>query len=238
MNFQDLHELLRQEIQRRIERGSLTGTGLARQAGFRQAHISNFLHRRRALSLEGLDRVMAAQSLGIEQILPLELNAGEVAAEMRAPVDTIPVVSATAAMDEAVIRPEQVIETLQIAASRLDDNRSRTTPRQAGWQRFVAIRADAQQSGAMEPVIGTGALVVLDRHYNSLAPYRAQQRTMYAVRCGAGLVLRYLEFDDGKLILRPLSQAFPVQLLGLGSHESPADYIVGRVCLVDRRAHV
>jgi hypothetical protein len=54
----------------------------------------------------------------------------------------------------------------------------------------------------------------------------------YAVRCGAGLVLRFVEFDDGRLILRPLSLAFPVQLLALGSHETPADFIVGRVCLV------
>jgi hypothetical protein len=54
----------------------------------------------------------------------------------------------------------------------------------------------------------------------------------YAVRCGTGLVFRYLEFDDGRLILRPLSLAFPVQLLALESHETPADYIVGRVCLV------
>jgi hypothetical protein len=84
----------------------------------------------------------------------------------------------------------------------------------------------------MDPMIAAGTIVVLDRHYNSLAPYRAHQRTLYAVRCGAGLVLRFVEFDDGRLILRPLSLAFPVQLLALESHEAPADYIVGRVCLV------
>ena len=68
MNFQDLHELLRLELLRRIELGSLTGTSLARQSGFRQAHISNFLNRKRSLSLDGLDRVLAAQNLSIEQI--------------------------------------------------------------------------------------------------------------------------------------------------------------------------
>jgi len=34
MNFQDLHELLRLEVLRRIESGDLTGTRLAGQAGF------------------------------------------------------------------------------------------------------------------------------------------------------------------------------------------------------------
>ena len=71
MNFQDLHELLRLELLRRIDLGSLTGTGLARQAGFRQAHISNFLNRKRSLSLGGLDRVLAAQNLTVDQIMPL-----------------------------------------------------------------------------------------------------------------------------------------------------------------------
>jgi hypothetical protein len=54
----------------------------------------------------------------------------------------------------------------------------------------------------------------------------------YAVRYGTGLVLRYVEFDGGRLILRPLSPTFPVQLLALGPQETPANYIVGRVCLV------
>src|ERR1700688_3572637 len=75
MNFQDLHELLRVELLRRIDRGLLTGSRLAQQAGFQQAHISNFLNRKRALSLEGLDRVLASQKLSVEHILPLDLNA-------------------------------------------------------------------------------------------------------------------------------------------------------------------
>ena len=74
MNFQDLHELLRVELLRRIERGTLTGSRLAQQAGFQQAHISNFLNRKRALSLEGLDRVLASQNLTIDQILPLDIS--------------------------------------------------------------------------------------------------------------------------------------------------------------------
>jgi hypothetical protein len=64
------------------------------------------------------------------------------------------------------------------------------------------------------------------QRYNSLAPYRAQQRTLYAVRSGAGLVLRFVEFEDARLVLRPLSVAFPVQLIPLGTDESPADYLV------------
>jgi hypothetical protein len=70
------------------------------------------------------------------------------------------------------------------------------------------------------------------RYYNSLAPYRAHQPTLYAVRCGGALLLRFVDFDEARLILRPYSRAFPVQLLPLATNASPADYLVGRVCLV------
>jgi transcriptional regulator with XRE-family HTH domain len=232
MNFQDLHELLRLELLRRIERGTLTGSRLAQQAGFQQAHISNFLNRKRALSLEGLDRVLAAQNLTIDQILPLDLNAVAAPIQSSDPIEIVPVVSPSAAMDEARIPQASIIETIQVSASRLHDNRARPSTRNAHWQRFLAIRADAQQSAAMDPLLAPGAIAVLDRHYNSLAPYRAHQPTLYAVRCGAALLLRFVDFDEGRLILRPYSRDFPVQLLPLGTHETPADYIVGRVCLV------
>jgi plasmid maintenance system antidote protein VapI len=235
MNFQDLHELLRLELLRRIDRGTLTQSRLAQQAGFQQAHISNFLNKKRALSLEGLDRVLASQRLSVEHILPLDLNAHAstvIPVENSDPIEIVPVVSPSAAMDDAVIPPASIIETVQVSASRLHDNRARPSTKHAHWQRFLAIRADTQQSAAMDPLLSPGAIAVLDRHYNSLAPYRAHQPTLYAVRCGAALLLRFVDFDEGRLILRPYSRDFPVQLLPLGSHETPADYIVGRVCLI------
>ena len=233
MNFQDLHELVRLELFRRIERGALTGSRLANQAGFQQAHISNFLNRKRALSLEGLDRVLESQNLNIEQILPLELTAAaSVPPQTTNPIEVVPVVSASVAMDDARIPPSAVIETVQVSASRLHDNRSRPSTKHAHWDRFLAIRADAQQAAAMEPVLVPGAIAVLDRHYNSLAPYRAHQPTLYAVRYGAALLLRFVDFDEGRLILRPYSREFPIQLLPLANHESPADYLIGRVCFV------
>ncbi len=232
MNFQDLHELLRLELLRRIERGALTGSRLAQQADFQQAHISNFLNKKRSLSLEGLDRVLASQNLTIDQLLPLDLTAAQAPIQTSDPIEVVPVVSASTAMDDARVSPSTIIETIQVSASRLHGNRARPSIKHAHWQRFLAIRADAQQSAAMDPLVSPGAIAVLDRHYNSLAPYRAHQSTLYAVRCGAALLLRFVDFDEGRLILRPYSRDFPVQLLPLATHETPADYIVGRVCLV------
>lgn len=235
MNFQDLHELVRLELLRRIERGVLTGSRLAQQTGFQQAHISNFLNRKRALSLEGLDRVLAAQDLRIEEILPVNLAAEAAKSSCGPetdPVELVPIVSPSSAMDDVSIAPSATIETIPISASRLYENRARPSSRRTQWQRFLAVRTDAQQATAMAPLLPAGSVAVLDRHYNSLAPYRANQASIYAVRFGPMLLLRHINFDERHLILKPYVRDFPVQLLPLVANESPGDYIVGRVCTV------
>lgn len=233
MNFADLHERLRLELIRRIDANTLTGSRLAQQTGFRQAHISNFLNRKRALSLDGLDRVLAAQNLTVSQILPsdsLDLTAS--ASEPDSSIESIPLVPSSAAMDDALIAPQSVIEHIPISAALLYENRTRNSPSQAHWHRFVALRADAQQAAVMEPLIASGSIVVIDRHYTSLALYRSHQSNVYAVRCGSSLQIGYAGFDDGRLILRPNSTSFPVQLIPVRPGQSPSDLIIGRICLV------
>ena len=66
MNFTQLVERIRLELQRRIERGTLSVSLLSRQTGLGQSHISNFLHGRRGVRLETLDRIMQAQGLSVE----------------------------------------------------------------------------------------------------------------------------------------------------------------------------
>ncbi len=235
MNFADLHELLRQEHARRIEAGALTGTRLAQLTGFRQAHISNFLNGRRALSLDGLDRVLAAQKLTIDQLLPLDLAAttapGSDTSAAADAVARVPVVSPATALSQPRIAPAAIIESLHLAASRLEGGPSRASTRRADWQRFLAIRVDTEQAAAMSPLLTRGTVVVLDRHYISLAPFRAAQPNLYAVRSGSTLLLRFVDLDGSNLILRPLSLEHPIQVLPLLAPFSLADFLVGRICL-------
>src|SRR5215471_13595457 len=75
MKFRTLQENLRKTLWQRIEQGQLTGLHLAEQTGFRQAHISNFLNRKRGLSLEGMDKVLRVQHLSVLDLLdPAEVN--------------------------------------------------------------------------------------------------------------------------------------------------------------------
>src|SRR5579863_8100307 len=70
MNFTQMHERLRFELLRRIQRGTLSVSLLARQTGFGQSHLSNFLRSHRQLSLEAMDRVLSAQHLDAADLLP------------------------------------------------------------------------------------------------------------------------------------------------------------------------
>src|ERR1700690_3802455 len=65
MKLAELQDRLRRHIRARIERGELTGVSLSQEAGFQQSHLSNFLNRRRSLSLETMDRLLRTLHLGI-----------------------------------------------------------------------------------------------------------------------------------------------------------------------------
>ena len=84
----------------------------------------------------------------------------------------------------------------------------------------------------MENLVSPGSFVVLDRHYTSLASYRAPHPTLYAVNFGGLLLLRFVSLEDGHLVLRPGNSGHPVRLLRLGAHSTPADHIIGRACLI------
>src|SRR6266571_3778544 len=75
MKFRMLQDNLRKALWQRIEEGDLTGLHLAEQTGFKQAHISNFLNRKRGLSLEGMDKVLSVQHISVLDLLdPSEVN--------------------------------------------------------------------------------------------------------------------------------------------------------------------
>src|SRR5512135_421373 len=106
MNFTQMHERLRLELLRRINRGTLSVSLLARQTGFGQAHLSNFLHSRRQLSLQALDRVLTAQQLAADDLLPMIHHPADTATEHDA--SKVPIVSNPAALFEPYIRPAVV----------------------------------------------------------------------------------------------------------------------------------
>jgi hypothetical protein len=231
MNFTQLHERLRLELLRRIQRGTLSVSLLARQSGFGVSHVSGFLHSRKQLSLEGLDRILAAQQLAVSDLLPA--GHGLRRQSFDGESVAVPVISHATALFEPHIRASAAQWSLQLPAGALRPLRTRTThARRTAWERFVAVRIPADEAAAMEPLIQPDALVIIDRHYNSLVPYQSDRANLYAVRDGSHLILRYCDFAAARLVLRPLECHHSVDLIEVASESSPSDWITGRVVLI------
>ncbi|MGA2651993.1 MAG: hypothetical protein ABSF28_15785 [Terracidiphilus sp.] len=231
MNITQMHERLRLELLRRIQRGTLSVSLLARQTGFGQAHLSNFLHCRRQLSLEAMDRILASQRMAAGDLLPAT-NDARVAPGDEMESETAPVVSHYAALFEPFIRPSGVQSEFHLPNGFLQTARTRAESGRKAWQRFVAVRISSADALPMEPLILPDALVLLDRHYTSLMPYRPNRPNLLAVRSGSLLTLRYVDFMANRLVLRPHNIAFSVELAEIDPGETPSDRIAGRVALI------
>jgi len=225
-----MHERLRLELLRRMERGTVSVSLLARQTGFGQAHLSNFLRSRRQLSMEAMDRILAAQHLAAGDLLPATFKAGTLPADEGR--GTVPIISHTAALFEPFIRPSAVQSMLHLPAGLLQSMRTRVSNARRAWQRFVAVRISSTDALPLEPLLLPDAIALLDRHYNSLMPYRPNRPNVYGVRHGSHLTLRYVEFQSNRLVLRPHNIAFPVDLIEIDPGESPSDLIAGRIALI------
>jgi hypothetical protein len=231
MKFKGLQENLRKALWQRIDNGELTGLRLANQTGFRQAHISNFLNRKRSLSLDGMDRVLSVQRLSVLDLLdPNEVNKR---ATIPPPSDdefeNVLVVEGAVAANQALIMSMKVREIQKFKRGFLRKLRPDRHGNRAEWERFVAIKIDGDGI-SMYPRLMPGATVLIDRHYNSLQPYRKNELNMYAVRTKGSCIVRYVELAGRNIVLRPHNQSHAVEVLPMSEGESLTDYLVGRVC--------
>jgi len=233
MNFTQLVEQVRLELQRRIERGTLSVSLLARQTGLGQAHLSNFLHGRRGVKGETLDRILAAQRMTVEDLIPSQREArGAFLSGQIGRTVMLPVVTPDAAMFEQYIRVSRGREMAPFEVAMVSGMRPRCPPGRKAWERFVVVRLSAADAEGMGPVMEARSLVVVDRHYTSLTAYEVGKPTLYAVQSEDGLVVRYAAYAASRLVLRPVQLGAAMRVIAVGSREEARDRVVGRVVLV------
>jgi Peptidase S24-like len=234
MKFRMLQENLRRILWERIDAGDLTGLRLAHQTGFKQAHISNFLNHKRGLSLEGMDKVLSVQHLSVLDLIdPSEINKrASILPPSEDEFENVAVTDLHVAANEARIMSMHVKDRLKFKKSFLKRLKREMEGDRGGWDRFVIVKADAHEGITMCPRIMPGATLLLDRHYNSLIPYRKGASNMYAVRKGNNCTIKYLDTDRHHVILRSHNRDYPTEVMTLKDGQRPSDYIVGRVCYV------
>ncbi|MGD0631611.1 MAG: hypothetical protein ABR987_19955 [Terracidiphilus sp.] len=94
------------------------------------------------------------------------------------------------------------------------------------------MRIPAGDALPMDPLVLPDAIALIDRHYTALTAYRVNRPNLYAVRHGAHLTVRYVDFVSRRLVLRPHNIGYSVELIEVDPDESPYDLIVGRVSLI------
>jgi hypothetical protein len=148
MKFKILQDNLRKLLWERIEAGELTGLRLAQQTGFKQAHISNFLNRKRGLSIEGMDKVLSVQHLSVLDLLdPIEVNKrASILPPSADEFENVLLTDASTAATQPLIttrdrrRHPQIQEELPAQAESQKSEGDRSA-----WHRFVLIKLDRQE---------------------------------------------------------------------------------------------
>jgi hypothetical protein len=233
MKFKALQDNLRKILLARIESGELTGLRLAQQTGFKQAHISNFLNRKRGLSLEGMDKVLSVQHLSVLDLLdPAEVHKrASIVAPSPDEFENVLLTEPSSAVSP-LITADRVLEILKFKKSFLRKLKPEPEGDRSDWTRFVLIQLDPGDAASMFPRLLPGSTLLLDRHYNSLKPYRKGELNMYAVLKNDTCVVRYVEVAGNQILLRPHNHASPIEVIALSSGKSAPDYLIGRVCQV------
>ena len=230
-----LQSQLRRAISARIASGQISGNGLARMTGFQQAHISNFLRGRRGLSVEGMDRILAALGISLLELIPKGALERYAHATSDSQYEAVPLVDRNA-LHIPIPSSADVHETVKFKRTFLDKFRRHTIGRREQWVRFLLMHAGKQDAEAMHPRIRGGATLLVDRHYNSLESHGAGEVNIYVVRIHEHTMVRALDVAGHQLLLRPEQNRIPIEMITMDPKRRYADKILGRVCWVGHEA--
>lgn len=234
MNFTTLQDRLRRLLLARISAGEFTGMALAARVGFQQAHISNFLNHKRSLSLDAMDKVLASLHLSVLDLIDNAEVGSRIttAINLDSQFEPVPLVDMNTASNACVVSRNKALDFLNFKKNFLRRLRFDCNQQRKKWIRFVLVKVDNQNVAAMYPRLSPGATLLVDRHYNSLVPYRRTERNLYLVRKGSGSLIRYLSLHGNQLSLRPQVDSEPISLIEVPKGTHHPDCIVGRICHV------
>jgi transcriptional regulator with XRE-family HTH domain len=230
LDFACLQSRLRRAVLERIRSGQLSGQRLAQIVGVKQPHISNFLHGRRGLSLEAMDRVLRSLEISALDLVPVRALDRFVAAGSDSEYEAVPLVENDALL--VPYPPARAIRNwIKLKRSLLGEMKTATVGRRDAWLRWVLMRVSDEDAAAMYPRIARGALLLVDRHYNSLEAHRAGEVNMCAVRVQERMMVRWVERVGAQLLLRPERSDVPMEIMTIDAKRRYASKIAGRAVL-------
>src|SRR6202035_4333219 len=82
----------------------------------------------------------------------------------------------------------------------------------------------------MDPQLLPGAIVLIDRHYNSLQPYRKGELNMHTVRVKKACFVCYVELSARNIILRSHNRADSVEVIAMEAEKTPSRLSGRTIC--------
>lgn len=229
LDFRRLLSQLRRVVLARIAAGQMSGSRLARITDFKQPHITNFLHGKRGMSMEGADRILQALEISVLHLLPWRELERFFHAGSDTEYEAIPVIDMSAAdvplPTASAVRDWQKVKRTLLARMRME-----TVGKRSHWLRFVLVQVDDDDAEAMYPRVQRGALLLVDRYYNGLGAYRPGEVNVYVVRGRERMMVRSLEAVDEQVVMRPERSEVPLETMVMDKKKRYAERIVGRVC--------
>jgi transcriptional regulator with XRE-family HTH domain len=219
----DLQERLHQHLRATVKSRQITQTRLAEMVGMQQAHISNFVLRKRGLSTEGMDAILKVLGLDVADLLAMSGKTLS-SQDRSATVEYVPLIEHRAAMNPS-FGNNDVLSELEFAKVLLRRSKADTPEKRTAWVRFVAIRADAALAAPMYPRLANNSVLLVDRHCCSLP----DQLSLFLIRKEQTYKVRWAEMQGSNLSLRPDSSEYPLDFIPIDRKHPLTSCIVGRV---------
>lgn len=223
----DLHESLRQHVRATIKSGQVTQRALAELIGMKQAHISNFVHGRRGLSIDGIDAILNVLGLDVTSLVAMSGQTPS-AKSCSTTIESVPLIEHKAAMNPAIGKNE-ILAEIGFAKVLLRRLKADPPEKRTDWVRFIAIRVDTALAAPMHPRLSSDSVLLLDRHHCSLAGYQKGEPNLYMIRKEQSLMVRWIEMQGSNLCLRPDSSECPLDFICINKKNPLTSCIVGRV---------
>jgi Helix-turn-helix. len=155
LDFACLQSRLRRAVLDLTRSGQLSGKRLAQVVGVKQPHISNFLHGRRGLSVEAMDRVLRALEISVLDLVPVQALERFVAAGSDLEYEAVPLVE-NGALLEPYPPASAIREWIKLKRSFLWHMKAAPVGHREAWRRHMLMKVSEEDAAAMYPRIARG----------------------------------------------------------------------------------
>jgi hypothetical protein len=174
-----------------------------------------------------MDAILNALGINVEQLVAV-IDQMQVRKESSSATGSVPLIQHQAVMSP-IFASDEVLGTVEYPKALLLRLKAEPPDTRKLWVRFFAVKAGKALSAPMNPRLESGSVLLIDRHYCSLAGHRKDEPDLYLIRKEDTLMVRWVEMQSTQLCLRPERNDYPLDFISIDRKNPIESCIVGRV---------